>query len=175
MHVQAPGVRVVESHTTPCRHKDTHVYKSLPYMHTHTWLHTHCAPTPPLPPPFVLSSSLCVQTRRQDVFFFFSLNKNNLLSDVGSLIAVTGPKLKCWLIKASLCVCVCVWVCVLVCVRVFLTLIRPINSLSMTKSALAARQTQLPVKSVLLLLGLPDFCLDVCHSSNQHQDTLRLF
>lgn len=55
-----------------------------------------------------------------------------------------------------MCVCArtCAWSRVGIRPRVHipLTLIRPINSLSVTKSALAARQTQLPVKSVLLLL-----------------------
>lgn len=86
------------------------------YKHTHPrLLHTHeCTPTPlpPLtPPPFVFPAILSFQTRRQDDFFF-PLNKNNLLSDVRSLIVVTGPKLKCGLIKAAVCVsvCVCAWV-----------------------------------------------------------------
>lgn len=150
-------------------HTDAQIHAPV---HTHTWLHTHC------PPPSSSSSfcfvrqSFCPDKKTGCVFFFFflfffSLNKNNLLSDVGSLIVVTGPKLKCGLIKA----CVCVWVCA----HVLLTLIRPINSLSVTKSALAARQTQLPVKSVLLLLGLPEQCLDVCHGSNRNQAKLRLF
>lgn len=184
MHIETPPHGFMQKHQVcrggGCTHRTpslilktglyTQMHKSMPPC-----IHTHgCTLTVlplPLPPPFVLSASLSVQTRRQDVFFFFlfffSLNKNNLLSDVGSLIVVTGPKLKCGLIKA----CVCVWVCA----HVLLTLIRPINSLSVTKSALAARQTQLPVKSVLLLLGLPEQCLDVCHGSNRNQAKLRLF
>lgn len=125
-----------------------------PCTHTHMTAHSLSPPTTP-------ASSFCFV--RQSFFpdkktgcvCFFSLNKNNLLSDVGSLIVVTGPKLKCWLIKACVCVRACVYVrmsvCLCVCgvfVHVLLTLIRPINSLSVTKSVLAARQTQLPVKSV---------------------------
>lgn len=54
------------------------------------------------------SVCLCMREReRVSGFFFFSLNKNNLLSDVGSLIVVTGPKLKCGLIKACVCMSVC--------------------------------------------------------------------
>lgn len=137
------------------------------YIHTNLCLHTHThmamlSLSPPSlpPPPFVLCTCLSVQTRRQDVFFlveqeqFAVLWWNPHCSD--------RPKIKVWAYQ-------------ILCVCVLLTLIRPINSLSVTKSVLAARQTQLPVKSVLLLLGLPGLCFDVCHSSNQHQDMPRLF
>lgn len=165
----AAGVRkVADAHSAGLAFHRLHALhmrteKNQGLMHTHMAAHTTQRPLLKhlslFRLPFVLS-------RQEDGMFFFlflfrlPLNKNNLLSDVGCLIVVTEPKLKCGLIKASECVCVCAYahVCSQVGIRarvhIPLTLIRPINSLSVTKSALAARQTQLPVKSVLLLFGL---------------------
>lgn len=108
--------RVCGLHNTTCllKYVETAAVVSVQILKTCIPIHTHtCIDTRPqshsLPPPLLLLFfPLFVLSRREDrMFGFFPLNKNNLLSDVGSLVVVTGPKLKCGLIKA--CVCVRVW------------------------------------------------------------------
>ena len=127
--VDAHTARWPRSIYTHCRQVCTNTHTHT-HTHTHTrthtqtiaLIHTHMTAHSLSPPSLPHSSSFCFV--RQSFFpdkktgCFFSLNKNNLLSDVGSLIVVTGPKLKCGLIKTGVCVCVCVCVCVRVQARV---------------------------------------------------------
>lgn len=115
-YVAAPGAQgggyTCNSPAFLCQHTlQTRTHKS---MASCTHMAAHSLPSAQTPP-FVLAAIRSLQTGRQDVFclfFFFPLllplNKNNLLSDVGCLIVVTGPKLKCGLIKGSVRACVCV-------------------------------------------------------------------
>lgn len=114
-HAEAPGVHGGGSTFYSLALFRRRTLQTRPHTHTdvqiHGPMHTHdCTLTRPPPHTHTHPSSFCFGRHS---FFpdkktgcFFSLNKNNLLSDVGSLIVVTGPKLKCGLIKASVCVCV---------------------------------------------------------------------